>query len=58
MKDIADRIEEALREGEYEPCKYCKMDAVCERKKLYCMTVIKAKLRGQENWEPPYKEEH
>lgn len=58
MKDLADRIEDMLREGEYEPCKMCTMDQVCGKKQVWCINAIKAKLRGFDTWDPMYKEEH
>ena len=56
MKDMADAVVELLRQGDCEPCYKCTMHDFCFESRSWCADMIKAKLRGQQTWDPQFKE--
>lgn len=62
MKDMADLVEKLL-DADHEhgrdhnaPCNDCESKSLCDRNTLWCINLIKARLRGQNTWDPfnPY----
>jgi hypothetical protein len=53
MKDIADAVEMLIFDDDVnESCNFCDSRDACGSNGTWCMNAIKAKIRGQNTWDP------